>query len=58
MEGFSQWRAFEPGVHKSAPSEKGVYILRRKNRILFLKDGSDIVYVGSASNYDGLQMQP
>ncbi len=56
-EGFGVWCSFRSEVFRQAPLEAGVYAIRRSSQIQLLKGESDIVYIGSAANAQGLQMR-
>jgi excinuclease UvrABC nuclease subunit len=59
--GFSGWGAFTPPNEKallaSLPSARGVYAIRRKTPYQRVRGESDITYIGSATNQDGLRMR-
>jgi excinuclease UvrABC nuclease subunit len=56
--GFCNWRAFNPRGRKEllrdAPKSFGVYAIRRDTDFSRIRSASDIVYIGSATNQDGL----
>jgi excinuclease UvrABC nuclease subunit len=57
--GFSEWYTFSRATEKSllrhAPSSPGAYVLRRRQSYPRRIGASDITYIGSAANADGLR---
>ncbi len=60
-EGFSVWLPFNTAscdaMLAAAPTEVGVYVIRRNTPFPRIRDESDILYIGSATNRDGLRMR-
>lgn len=57
--GFSKWFKLDKNIVKKAPSEKGVYVIRRATGKKFarLKGESDILYIGKSESAKGLKQR-
>lgn len=60
-DGFTRWWPFSPVQEKvllaRAPRRPGVYAIRRSEPYSRARGVSDLVYIGSAANQQGLQMR-
>ncbi len=59
--GLEKWMAFnlinEKNLLANTPPRLGVYAIRRRNPYRLRKGESDLVYIGSAANQQGLSMR-